>query len=385
MKNDFIATGMLLTRFGAGLWLAAILLIPARATAEQEEATISGFDEGKFTSFSFYIENDLLQPQEDEDRNYTGGFGFLFNGSFVHAARLDTPLRGLDRLTGLAKKQHEWGDRFHHSLLIFGTGFTPDRLNTRRPVLDDRPYGSLVGVSVRRLAVNDESFAEALSSELVVAELGLHLARNFQTWLHRKLRARSGEETPYDPLGWHNQISDGGEPTALYRVGYERLLAGNPSGPLIRKNFQITGGFAASAGYYTNVNLVANARVGWFTRDFWEFTPGALSPGSQILGGNDSPSPPRWELFLFAGIRPRFNIYNALLQGQFRESVHTVEIRHEQVEWDLGVSAYIPACRLQATWNAFAGRTSEFKGGRPRTHTWGSVILSYVHPVKNRK
>jgi hypothetical protein len=215
--------------------------------------------------------------------------------------------------------------------------------------------------------------------------LGLHQARNSQTWLHRRLRARSGEETPYDPLGWHNQISEGGELTALYRVGYERRLLGDLSGPDNRKHFQVTGGFGGSGGYYTNANLAVNTRVGWFTSDFWEFTPGAMNVATQNLGTGRRRFTPEWELFLFAGARPRLNIYNALLQGQFKESVHTVEIRHEQVEWDLGVAAFIPSLHLQVTWNALAGRTPEFTGGRPRTHTWGSVVATYAWPVRPRQ
>jgi hypothetical protein len=365
---------------------AALLLLSASATAQQPappptSSAIQEFDDGKFTAFSFYVENDLLQPRENEDRNYTGGFGFQFSGSFIRRARLDAPLRGLDRLTGLSKKHDAWDRRFY-TLLVFGTGFTPDELNTAAPVLDDRPYASLLGVSVRRLAVNDASFDEAWSSELVVAMLGLHQARNLQTWLHRRLRARSGEETPYDPLGWHNQISDGGEPTALYRIGYERRLLGDPSGPDNRKHFQLTGGFGGSVGYYTNANLILNTRVGWFTSDFWEFTPGAMNAATQNLGTGHRRQTPEWELFLFAGVRPRLNIYNALLQGQFRKSVHTVDIRHEQLEWDLGMAVFIPALRLQVTWNALTGRTSELTAGRPRTHTWGSLVGTYAWPVK---
>jgi hypothetical protein len=242
-------------------------------------------------------------------------------------------------------------------------------------VRDDRPYASLVGVSVRRLSVNDETFEEAWSSELAIAMLGLPVARNVQTWLHRRLRARSGEEVPYDPLGWHNQVSDGGEPTALYRVGYERLLLGDEPGADV-KNFQLTGGFAASAGYYTNVNLLLNTRVGSFNSDFWEFTPGAINNvGAQKL----SMGPRQWELFFFAGVRPRLNIYNALLQGQIKNSVHTVDIKPGTLEWDLGLAGSFR--RVQVSWNMFAGRTSEFKGGTPRTHNWGSFIVTYAVPV----
>jgi hypothetical protein len=125
-----------------------------------------------------------------------------------------------------------------------------------------------------------------------------------------------------------------------------------------------------------------NTRVGWFTSDFWEFTPGAMTNvGAQNLGSGRRRDNTEWELFLFAGARPRLNIYNALLQGQFRKSVHTVGIKHGTLEWDLGAAAYIPALRLQLSWNALAGRTSEFKGGPPRTHTWGSLVATFAIPV----
>jgi hypothetical protein len=354
-------------------------VLPAQP-APAKPAVLPEFDDGTFTAFSIYGENDVIFPlRRNEDRNYTGGFGFQFSGSFIRKAGLDVPLRLLDR-SFVARKHSQWDRRFY-TLLVFGTGFTPDTLNEDDVIPDDRPYGSLLGVSVRRLSVNDQSFDEAWSSEFAVAMLGLHQARNLQTWLHRRLRKKSGEETPYDPLGWHHQISEGGEPTALYRVGYERRLLGAPSDPDSRKHFQLTGGWGASGGYYTNVAAVANARLGWFTSDFWEFTPGAMNAATQNLGTGRRRKP-RWELFLFGGMRPRFNIYNALLQGQFRESVHTLPIRRLQVEWDAGAAVFLPFARTQITWNALPGRTSEFRVGKARTHTWGSLVGTYAWPVR---
>lgn len=363
------------------LLLLALLINGSAAAAQQSEpqpanSALEEFDAGRFTSGSFFLENDLfVRGAVDEDRNYTGGFGFQFNGSFVHADHLDAPLRAVDRLTRAGKRHDAWKGRRYYTLLIFGTAFTPDDLRARRPVIGDRPYASLVGVSVRRLSVEPGSLDEAWSSELVLAELGTPVARNVQTWIHRRLRARSGLPTPYDPLGWHNQISDGGEPTALYRVGYERRLLGDMSDDNSRKHFQITSGLGASAGYYTNVNALTNARIGWFTSNFWSFTPDALTVGQQVAGGDENRS--TWELFLFGGARPKLNFYNALLQGQFRNSVYTVGIKHATLEWDLGVAAYIPLLRTQLSWNALAGRTPEFKGST-RSHEWGSIVLTYV-------
>jgi hypothetical protein len=197
------------------------------------------------------------------------------------------------------------------------------------------------------------------------------------------LRASSGEPRPYDPLGWGNQISDGGEFTALYRVSYERRLLGDPSGPG-RKNFQVSGGGQVSAGYYTNATLLSMARWGWFDSDFWEFSPGATNIATQNTGSG-SRRQPTGELFLFAGLRPRIIGYNALLQGQFRSSAHTLsasEIERLQLEWDLGVAGFIRPLRLQLVWNFLPGRSAEHKKAEARAHSWGSLMAVYSWPVK---
>jgi hypothetical protein len=344
------------------------------------------FDDGTLTSFALIAENDVIfQLGHNQDRNYTGGFGFQFSGSFVRKAHIHQPLQALDRLT---RFQHFHGrsDKRYYSLLLVGTGFTPDSLNTRDPLPEDRPYGSILALTVRRLTVNEETFDEAWSSELAVGVLGLHIARNLQTWLHRRLRARSGEPTPYDPLGWGNQVSDGGEPTALYRVGYERRVAGDASGRDIRKNFQVVGGGQASAGYYTNATVLTSARLGSFTSDFWEFSPSATNVATQNLGTGRHRTP-KWEAFLFAAARPRLVIYNALLQGQFKESIHTFsagDVKRLQLEWELGVAAFAPVWKggVQLVWNAFSGRTAEFTADESRTHTWGSGLLVLSFPVQ---
>lgn len=339
---------------------------------------VVGSSEAPLTGVSAFVENDVLyQLGRNEDRNYTGGFGIRVAGAIVERARLDAPLSLLDRVTGLERRLDRWALR-RHSAMLFGTAFTPDRLNTAEVVVGDRPYASLVGVTVRKLSVNDETYDEAWSSELALAMLGLDVARSVQTALHRHLRRSSGKETPYDPIGWHHQISHGGEPTALYRVGYERRLFGAQSGPDVKKHFQVSGGGLASVGYYTNLTGSLRARLGCYRTDFWQFDPSAMNVSTQNARQDDETQAPPSELFLFAGVRPRAIAYNALLQGQFRDSVYTVTPRRFQLEWDLGVAAYISCLRLQVVWNAYAGRTAEFVGYERSRHTWGSVVATYV-------
>jgi hypothetical protein len=376
------------------LCLAVLLVGAAPAAAQQPQPPAPArpapaalrppeFDDGTLTSFAFFAENDVLyQLGRNDDRNYTGGFGFQFSGSFIRKWHMDAPLRLVDRATRMSRAHDASPMRFY-TFLFFGTGFTPDMLNTPAVVIDDRPYGSIVGFSLRRLTVDDETFDRAWSSELAVGMLGLDTAKDLQTWFHRRLRRKSGKDTPYDPLGWHHQISNGGEATGLYRVSYEQRIAGSPSGRDIRKHWQVVGGAQASAGYYTNAGLLTSARLGTFTSEFWEFTPGAMNVATQNLGvGNHRTS--KSEIFLFAGLRPRVIAYNALLQGQFKHSDYTVTPKRLQAEWDLGVAAFIAPIRLQVVWNAYAGRSPEFVGALQRTHTWGSLVGVFSFPVKPR-
>jgi hypothetical protein len=338
------------------------------------------FDDGKLTSFAGFFENDLLMHiGGNEDRNYTYGFALQVSGSFIRSAGLVAPLSALDRVTGM-HRAHATSRRRYYTLLAFATGFTPDALNVTTPIRDDRPYASIVGASVRRLTVNARSFDRAWSSELAIGALGLDIVGDLQTRIHRWNRRRSGKETPYDPLGWRNQISHGGEPTALYKVSYERRLAGDESGPDVRKHWQVVGGGQGSVGYYTNAALLGSARLGWFTSEFWEFSPSAMNIATQNLGlGKRRKS--RWELFLYSGLRPRVVAYNAMLQGQFRSSVHTVSPRRLVAEWEGGLAGFVPFIRTQLIWQFAQGRSPEFDRSA-RTHTWGSVVAVYSFPVK---
>ena len=337
------------------------------------------FDDGSLTSIAAFFENDLVPHLGgNEDRNYTYGFALQASGSFIRKAKLVAPLTALDWLSGM-RHAHATSRRRYYTLMAFATGFTPDTLNTTAPVRDDRPYGSIVGVSVRRLSVNAASFDRAWSSELAVGWLGLDIVGDLQTTIHRWNRRRSGKETPYDPLGWPNQISHAVSPPRSTGRLYERRLIGDESGPDVRKHWQVVGGAQASAGYYTNAALLSSARLGWFSSEFWEFSPGAMGVANQNLGVGKRRLP-RWELFLYGGARPKLVAYNALLQGQFKSSVHTVTPRRFFAEWEGGIAAFVPLIRTQLVWQFAQGRSPEFRGS-DRAHTWGSLLAVFNWPV----
>lgn len=338
------------------------------ATGVFEEALVSGF--------SLLHDNDgWPHPGNSfKDDNYSAGIELRLNGRAVRRAGLTRPLEGLDWLTRLGRR-HARGSRLFHSAQLFGLAYTPDVLDTDVPQRDDRPFASLVGLAVRRTSVHGPASDRVWSSEFAIGVLGLDAARHVQTLLHRTRRWMTGNPTPVDPLGWTNQISDGGEPTALYRVSYERLLAGDVAGAA-RKHWQVTGGLDGSVGYQTNASAAVAARVGAFSSDFWEFSSGLRSAGV----GRQQRAPsggPRWDLFAFGVARPRVVVWNALLQGQFRDSEHTVRVKRLIGEWEGGLGASLPMGRwhLQAVVQFAQGRTTEFVAPKARLYTWGSILL----------
>lgn len=326
------------------------------------------------SSVSFYVEEDLfLVTGNNQDRHYTGGVGIQLSGRI--AAPFTRPLSVLDALSGM-RLRHRSGIDAGSSITVFGTGFTPDSLNTPDPLPQDRPYASLVGLSARTTSL-DMRRTSAWTSELTVALLGTHVVHNAQAAVHRLTRKWNGKATPYDPEGWSNQISEGGELTAMYAVQYERLLSQEPTGAPHR--YDASAGLSAAVGYYTNVGGHVTTRLGIIRTPFYQFRSNPMGQANQAGLGWLERKP--IDLFVFGTLRPRFVLYNALLQGQFRDSRVTVpssSVRNVVTEFETGVSAGVmtPGFGAKLTWVVLAGRTPEFAGPNERTHTWSSVFLT---------
>lgn len=333
-----------------------------------------------------YFEQDSVLPwlgRWGGDQNYTMGLAFPFTGQWIHRKNLDIALRGLDCLTGVLRAHNAQlvesdPDKYQDFSLVLGhTAFTPRELQRSDPIYDDRPYASLLYLSAGRLTVNPYS-RRALRSELTVGMLGLRIGESVQTWIHTGRRQKKGPDavTPYDPAGWPLQISDGGEPTAKYTIGLAR--AANES-----EFHDVSVAGEASVGYYTNVAAGATVRVGWLRSPFWAHNSNPLSGANQRLrleaaadDGDTVDAKRARKTVEFAGFasgRLRVVGYNALLQGQFRNSpvtFNSAEISRVVLEGEAGVSIGLKRCSALLT---FARRSAEFTLGQARAHTFGGV------------
>ena len=108
-------------------------------------------------------------------------------------------------------------EKAQYTFAILGSAFTPETIRASTIQRGDRPYGSIFGASATRTTHDDKNDEYAWTSQLILGALGLDVSKNTQSELHRFLRRRCSCLTPYAPQGWHNQISDGGEVTGLYR------------------------------------------------------------------------------------------------------------------------------------------------------------------------
>ncbi|MBX2822912.1 MAG: lipid A deacylase LpxR family protein, partial [Rhodothermaceae bacterium] len=91
------------------------------------------------------------------------------------------------------------------------------------------------------------------------------------------------------------------------------------------------------------------------------------------------------EFFIFGGLTGRLVGYNALLQGQFKDSVYTLDanqLNRTILEFQVGpvISFPLSKSRRLGIGYLFSGRTAEFSGPFERTHSWGSLSITIGRP-----
>jgi hypothetical protein len=349
-----------------------------------------------FTGIGAYLDQDfLLSDRYNMDRNYTMGLAFQASGAWVKAAHFSDPLDALDSLTGVTRlrqatqalardeilHRERWAES--HSVMLGNGAFTPDNLNTAMPLHDDRPYSSLLYVSVGHSTIfpgTSQRGAHVWRSELTFGVLGLHVADWAQTKIHAAMRSASGSQTPYAPLGWSNQISEGGEPTLKYMLAHLRQLSASSFHDL-----SLT--FDVNAGYYTNAAAGAFVRLGRIRSNAWALSTNPIGSANQAetVSGCCAPIRERntFEIYAYAAGRMRLVAYNALLQGQFRHSEVTLsagEVERLVGEFETGV--VLGGAGVSVTLMLMGGRTPEYRipNVAPRTHTWGGIYVTWLLP-----
>lgn len=347
----------------AALWAAVPALGSPTLTSAQ---SAGGADERGWT---VHVDNDLF-AFADEDRDYTAGVAFTLGGDVAraHTLSLEPLLTWIDRKSGFDRLER--GAGVEGRALEFGlTLFTPNDLGARHPVRGDRPYANLLYVSSSKLS-QDESGRVAYQSSLTLGVLGLPFAGS----LHRAVHDVAGG---VEPMGYANQISAGGEPTARYSVARYALLG---SGSLGGHPFSVRFAAEAGAGYLTDASVELALHWGPAQSPWWSAPPVASDYAGHplIRAPRAAARDGRPGLLIDTGIKLRARLYNSLLQGQFRDSALTYdssELEHLLVEAWFGVTATLP--RDLSISYTLRYQSEELENG-PGAHgfTWASISIA---------
>jgi hypothetical protein len=336
--------------------------------------------EGRYTGWGIHVDQDVFWPP-GFDQDYTMGVQFEWRGSWVRDSILDEPLAFFDLLS-FAGRAHRRGTEESHAFRFGNVAFTPRKDNLERtdPVPNDRPYANLLYVEVKRTTARNRV---AFTSDLTLGVLGLGIGKGIQSLIHQHV---SDDVTPG---GWHHQISNGGEPTLKYHVGTHVLVSARcwDRSPLPCRDedrwFELVADADANAGYYTNGSAGGTVRLGLIHSPFWtlERQPIAMT---EAVRADVTPRKRLSELYVFASGGGTAWAYNALLQGQFRDSDvrlsfdeghrrRRAPLRRASWEFRAGVTARFR--RLSLTYSV-AGHTPLFDGRFRRKHVWGALAVA---------
>lgn len=318
------------------------------------------------TGWTFYLDNDLLSMTLSGDQGYTGGFGLSLSGrrAVEYPWSLDPALGWIDETTGWTSLFADQPHSVHHAWQIGTMAFTPDDTDARAPIRDDRPYASLVYIGNTR-QIHLRNRPVGYFSNFTFGLLGTDIPKGIQNGLHDMV----GD----DPArGWGNQISDGGEPTFLWRVQRRQThwSGGSPTGP----RFELNSVLGGSVGYNTQVGAGLAGRWGDFSRAGWGFTP---DYASNITTGAFASTPGARELYLWGGVHVHHQLYNAIFEGQFRDSTVTFDRERDlrSTIWEVNIGGTWAMANGYHFTLALRARQKELQVGKAQTPVWGSLIV----------
>lgn len=340
-------------------WVSALMLLAGGPAWGGSSATgvfgntplLSLVETGAGERWAVGFDNDFLVPGS-RDQDYTYGISILRATDAATASVAARPLQWIDRLVGL--------DAASRRGVEFGLyGFTPEDIENLAANPHDRPYASLVYAAARSERIYPLT-GTVVSSQLTFGVLGLDIVGDLQKGLHSVLDGDA-------PQGWRHQISDGGEPTLRYSLARQQLLT-LPTNKLEVKHTQ-----SVSVGYITEASWGLSLRAGRLNSLWHNFHPEQASYAETSAQLNSRSA----ERFFWAGVAVKARLYNAFLQGQWRDSAVTYssdELRHLVVEaWAGYTHGFANGVFISY---GLRGHTSEIRHGHgDRNVVWGGLMI----------
>jgi hypothetical protein len=227
--------------------------------------------------------------------------------------------------------------------------------------------------------------------------IGTYIAREVQTAIHNSMN-NNDSKNPHTPRGWNNQISGSGEPTISYAFKKEQLLTKKyilEQSHTSVTALELKNAWRYSLGYYTSLNYEFDFRLGRIDPRNWTYMINPLSQSNKLLFSDSSlkkgdermnyfEKRKSFELYVFGSLRPNFVLYNALLNGQFKTSPHTLsfqQMKHLLLEFDAGLAStvVIGSNKLLEIKLKLSGRSPEFElpDRALRWHYWGGLDILF--------
>lgn len=307
-----------------------------------------------------YLDQDLLTPLFNEDRDYTTGVAVEL---FEDQTGILYPMDSLAGWFGDALNLHRDNRTTRRSVMLGAISYTPDDLSARTPIYDDRPYASLLYLANKRVQADER---QAVGIEIRAGILGTSVSREVQQSLHHWWREATDADEPVRPRGWGHQISSGGEPTLRLRLSHSHLLAQS------RQHWDLTGTATLNLGYQTNAGAAIAWRYGDIHSAFWSL------PWDPVNRGNYLPDDPSNEYYVWMAYSANAIGYDALLQGQFRDS--DVSFGYDDLNHLVhaaGMGLTLGWQDLQVTF-AVNAKSAELDSGQAnRTHVWGGMYFVF--------
>ena len=306
----------------------------------------------KSETWTIGFDNDILAPG-GKDQDYTFGASLSYAGKRLDHSIFSSSRDAIDRLFGFTNENSQ-GNQFELGLYAF----TPAEPTSEETRSNDRPYASLVYASSTNQRVNLLE-GSVLRTQITIGALGLDLVGDIQNSIHRAI----GNE---EEQGWHQQISQGGEPTFRYQMSKHRLIAHS-------QNFEWKTSQSLSLGYITEASLALSLRSGQIRSAWHEFNPEVMNYAENQVRRQGQIK----QRFFWAGVAIKLRGYNAFLQGQFKHSDHRLasnELNHLLVEaWAGYTHAFGNGYFLSY---GARGHSSEVRTGPAnRTVIWGGFTF----------
>jgi hypothetical protein len=332
------------------LWLISfplfMILILNLSPALFGQMPASSHDKG---SFSLNLENDVFL---DDDDGYTSGVELLWvlprlsgksSSSFIKwLYKLNIRLLGSNE-PGNQIREFSGADQRRAIFSLSQTMFTPDDLEKKEIISDDRPYAGVLhaGITlVRDTGRRQDTLA------LTIGLVGPHsFAGSIQKWLHKT----------YDwtyPEGWENQLKD--EP--FLEMWFSRLWTlVFPTSSGKRLSPAIKAGYGGQLG-----NLMTAVNAGLDFRFGFNLKPEADSFSTAPFSGQIFLEPSvKTSIYVFLRLEGKAIARNLVLEGNTFTGSHSVEIHPLYAQVTSGIVYRSTYTNLSFY---FVLRTKEFKG-----------------------